>query len=163
MHQTTNGTRLLSYLRRRPQAYAEISGSSAYPNINGSVLFYQLNGGVLVVTEVNGLPQSRSGCGGNFFGYHIHGGSNCTGTNAEPFANAGAHYDIRGCAHPYHAGDLPPLLGADGYAFSAVLSNRFSVDEIYGKTVVIHAMRDDFHTQPSGDSGARIACGEIRK
>ena len=53
-------------------------------------------------------------------------------------------------------------MSADGYAFSAVLSNSFAAEDIIGKTVVIHSSPDDFITQPSGNAGKKIACGEIR-
>ena len=67
------------------------------------------------------------------------------------------------CRHPYHTEDMPPLFGSQGYAFSIFLSGRFSVCEIIGRTVIIHLNPDDFHTQPSGNSGAKIACGMIEK
>ena len=41
-------------------------------------------------------------------------------------------------------------------------TNRFVPEEIIGRTVVIHENPDDFKTQPSGDSGSKIACGEIK-
>ena len=63
--------------------------------------------------------------------------------------------------HPKHAGDLPPLLANDGVAWSAVYTDRFYPEEVIGRTVVIHGMGDDFHSQPSGNSGVKIACGEI--
>ena len=44
-----------------------------------------------------------------------------------------------------------------------VLTNRFTVREIIGKTVVIHNMPDDFRSQPAGDSGMKIACGVIER
>lgn len=65
-------------------------------------------------------------------------------------------------SHPSHAGDLPPLLGNNGYAWSAFLTKRFTIEEILGKSVVIHAMRDDFTSQPSGNSGEKIGCGVIQ-
>ena len=77
-------------------------------------------------------------------------------------SDAKAHYNPDNCEHPYHAGDMPPIFGNNGYAFSIFLTNRFCTDEIIGKTVIIHLQPDDFHSQPSGDSGAKIACGEIR-
>ena len=40
-------------------------------------------------------------------------------------------------------------------------SGRFSPEEVTGKTVIIHGMRDDFSAQPSGDSGEKIACGRL--
>lgn len=62
---------------------------------------------------------------------------------------------------PYHAGDLPPLFGNQGYAFSAFVTDRFAVREIVEKTIIIHSKPDDFKTQPSGDSGEKMACGKI--
>jgi len=47
--------------------------------------------------------------------------------------------------------------------FSMVLTNRFNLSEIIGKTIIIHSSVDDFTTQPAGNSGTKIACGEIRR
>lgn len=44
-----------------------------------------------------------------------------------------------------------------------VLSHRFSIEEIIGRTVIIHDALDDFHTQPSGNARSKIACGVIQK
>lgn len=81
----------------------------------------------------------------------------------DPLADAMAHYDPGSCEHPHHAGDLPPLFGNNGFALCAFLTNRFSVDEVVGRTVIIHDRPDDFTTQPSGNSGMKIACGVIRR
>lgn len=75
----------------------------------------------------------------------------------------GGHYDPRGGLHPLHGGDLPPLLSCGGRAYMAVLTDRFSIREILGRTIVIHGKADDFRTQPSGDSGEKIACGVIHR
>jgi Cu-Zn family superoxide dismutase len=56
---------------------------------------------------------------------------------------------------------MPPLFAANGHAFSAFLTDRFSINDIIGKTVVIHDSPDDFSTQPSGNSGSKLACGQI--
>lgn len=148
-------------LKRPPDAQAFIKGSKDYPDIKGIVFFYQLDGGVLVMAEVRGLPQSEGKCPADVFAFHIHEGSSCTGTAEDPFAGAGGHYNPGGCPHPAHAGDLPPLFGNGGYAFTAVFTDRFSVADIVGRTVIIHASPDDFTTQPSGNSGKKIACGKI--
>ena len=79
----------------------------------------------------------------------------------DPFPNSGAHYNPKECPHPFHAGDMPPLFGADGYAFLTFVTSRFTVKEIVGKTVIIHSSPDDFTTQPSGNAGEKIACGLI--
>ena len=45
----------------------------------------------------------------------------------------------------------------------SVLVNKFNIEDILGKVVIIHDMPDDFTTQPSGNSGTKIACGKIVK
>lgn len=111
---------------------------------------------MLVVAQISGLPETKTG----FFGFHIHGGKSCGGTE---FAQTGAHFDPEGREHPLHAGDLPPLLSAGGRAFLSVVTNRFCVEDILGKTVVIHDDPDDFTSQPAGNAGMKIACGIIGK
>ncbi len=150
-------------LGRLPDAKAVLSGSRAHPNLRGVVCFYQTDEGVVVAAEVRGLPYERGACAPSVFGFHIHEGRSCTGTREDPFANAQGHYNPRNCPHPQHAGDLPPLFGNKGYALMTVLTDRFTVNEIVGRTVILHSQRDDFTTQPAGDSGARIACGRITR
>ena len=153
----------LSILRGRPQAAARIAGSENYPDISGIVRFYQTREGVVVWAEINGLPRSELPCHGCVFGFHIHQGTECKGNMDDPFADAMSHYDPNGREHPYHAGDLPPLFGNNGYALSLFLTNRFSISEVIGRTIIIHDHPDDFTTQPSGNSGTKIACGVIRR
>lgn len=152
----------LSRLNRAPDAMACVKGSPEYSCINGTVKFYQIKSGVLILSEVFGLPTSNEVCSDKIFAFHIHSGSCCSGNEDDPFADAGTHYNPEHCEHPYHAGDLPPLFGNDGYAFSLFLTDRFTVSEIIGKTVIIHSNPDDFKTQPSGNAGEKIACGEIK-
>lgn len=71
---------------------------------------------------------------------------------------------IHGVARFYNnrGGDLPPLLAnRGGYAMMIFYTDRFRPREILGRTLVIHDMPDDFRTQPSGNSGMKIACGLI--
>ena len=153
---------LCKILTRKPNAVAMVRGSEKYSGIGGAVMFYQLNGAVLVRTEVTGLPKGDGKCGNPVFGFHIHSGTVCSGTKDDPFADAKTHYDPNDCEHPYHAGDMPPLFGVNGNAVSVFLTDRFTVKDIIGKTVIIHAMPDDFVTQPSGNSGEKAACGIIK-
>lgn len=148
-------------IKKRPYAFARIKGSSDYPNINGIVYFYKVQAGVLISIQLKGLPVSDSICQKPIFAVHIHSGSSCTGNSTDPFADAMTHYNPNNCNHPYHAGDLPPVFGANGLGFSAFLTNRFTAEEIIGKTLIIHSAPDDFTTQPSGNSGVKIACGVI--
>lgn len=154
---------LTSLFNIRPQAVAKMRGGSAYPNIKGNVWFYQTSYGVIVVADIASLPSHNDKCKSPIFAFHIHEGENCSGNATDEFANALTHYNPHNCLHPYHAGDLPPLFSANGYAFSAVLSDRFRVEEVIGKTIIIHSSVDDFTTQPAGNSGKKIACGKIQK
>ena len=146
---------------RRPAAAALVRGSRNYPAIQGRVDFYQTSRGTVVSAEISGLPLPAGPCKSPVFALHIHEGESCTGNAEDPFADALSHYNPGGCVHPYHAGDLPPLFGNDGYAFSAFLTNRFTVGEVIGRAVIIHAGPDDFPSQPAGNAGAKIACGMI--
>ena len=143
--------------RKCPDAVARITGGGKFPQLSGCVEFYQETGCVLVVTRVSGLPEgSKTG----FFGFHIHLGGDCSGVG---FSGTEGHYNPMGQAHPEHAGDLPPLIRCQGNANLSFKTDRFSVNEIIGRTVVIHSDPDDFYTQPAGNAGKKIACGVIRK
>ena len=147
----------MQYCRKCPDAVAEIRGVVEAPQLSGCVQFYQENGFMLIVARISGLPKgSETG----FFGFHIHQGESCSGTD---FSKTGSHYNPTGQAHPKHAGDLPPLLSCRGNAYLSVKTDRFTANEIIGLTVMIHSDPDDFNTQPAGNAGKKIACGVIRK
>lgn len=97
-----------------PSAHAVIRGGNGYPALNGRATFLQTPKGVLVTVEVNGLPKNEV-CNDGIFALHIHEGENCTGTAADEFSDAKTHFNPDDCQHPYHAGDLPPLIGNNGY------------------------------------------------
>lgn len=139
-----------------PIAVAQIRGDSSHPTVRGMVRFFQRENGVIVEAEVTGLPRTETG----FFAFHIHDGTNCEG---EGFPDADTHFNPGGVLHPNHAGDLPPLLADHGRAYMKFLTGRFHVGEVMGKTIIIHAGPDDFHTQPSGNAGTKIACGIIQR
>lgn len=153
--------RMPSVRRGRPDAYAILRGSTAHPDLHGTVTFLQTPAGVLVTADVTGLPTSEEHCEMPVFGFHIHNGTGCEDQGEEPFPMSGTHYNPWSCPHPYHAGDLPPLFGVGGSAFLSFLTGRFAVRDVLGLPVIIHAEPDDFHTQPSGNSGMKIACGVI--
>ena len=139
-----------------PKAIAKLRGGKDFPQLRGTVRFFQRSDGTMIEAEVEGLPQTQTG----FFAFHIHAGGNCGG---EKFSNSGSHFNPGGTAHPNHAGDLPPLLSDHGKAYLKVLTGRFRVEEVIGKTVIIHSDPDDFHTQPAGNPGKKIACGVIQR
>lgn len=143
-------------------AKAIVKGGKLYPNIKGIVYFKETQEGVLVTAKIDHLPQSENTCTGKFFGFHIHEGSSCTGNDKDEFADVKSHYNPNNCPHPFHKGDLPPLLEKNGYAYLSFLTNKFRIHDIIGRAIIIHDMPDDFTTQPSGNSGTKIACGIIK-
>ena len=147
----------MQHYRKCPDAVAKIRGGMEVPKLSGYIRFYQQKGCVLIVAEIFGLPREIET---GFFGFHIHQGENCSGTD---FSGTGSHYNPVDQIHPKHAGDLPPLMCCRGNAYLAVKTDRFTVRDIIGKSVVVHSDPDDFHTQPAGNAGKKIACGVICK
>lgn len=150
-------------IRQRPTAIARVRGSWEHPDIHGTVRFYQTDRGVIVAAHISGLPEPSGPCRHPVFAFHIHTGACCAGNESDPFADAGGHYNPANCPHPQHAGDLPPLFDSGGHAFSVFLTDRFCVKDVIGRTVIIHGGPDDFTSQPAGNAGPKIACGEIRR
>ena len=129
----------------------------------GIVTFKEAKNGILLTAKISGLPPSKDSCTGKFFGFHIHEGTSCSGNLTDEFANAKSHLNPTNCPHPFHVGDLPPLIENGGYAYMTVLINKFNLKDIIGKVIIIHDTPDDFTSQPSGNSGTKIACGKIEK
>ena len=130
----------------------------------GTVTFTQKEGKVLVHAMVSGLAPGTHG-------FHIHEKGDCSSGDG---VSAGGHFNPLGKPHSYptvedrHAGDMP-MLAADA-AGNAVLEGELDVitvgsgaADVIGKAVIVHKDPDDFKTQPTGNSGARVACGVIRK
>lgn len=160
MYQPTPADSFLYLLNQgQPRAIAWIQGNASQPQLSGAVKFYQTPyGGVLVEAEIFGLPNINTPGSSDYYAMHIHESGNC----ARPFDQTGNHYNPTNMPHPQHAGDMPPLLGNQGYAYQVFYDKRFSIDEIIGRSVIIHSHADDFMTQPSGNSGDKIGCGTIR-
>ena len=131
----------------------------------GNVSFTALEHGVRVKGEVRGLPP------GTEHGFHIHEKGDC-GDNGNA---SGGHFNPAGGVHGKfaapgsHAGELPSLMaGADGTARFSVEVHSISLadgaaNNVVGRALVVHRDRDDFTTQPAGNSGPRIACAVITK
>ncbi|MDO5403752.1 MAG: superoxide dismutase family protein [Eubacteriales bacterium] len=141
-------------------AHANITGSNAFPQLHGIANFYRNpSSGIWIEVELEGLPDSASHIDSSFYGMHIHENGDCS----IPFSNTGEHYNPDSTRHPQHAGDLPPILGNHGYAYSFFYTDRLQPDEIINKAIIIHSSPDDFTSQPSGNSGEKIGCGVIEK
>jgi Cu-Zn family superoxide dismutase len=119
----------------------------------------EVAGGLRFTIDSRGIPPGAHGA-------HIHTVGRC---DPADFASAGGHWNPSGMKHGSlnaqgpHMGDLPNLIvdtggrGSVGYVVpGATMAWLLDVD---GSAVVVHAGRDDLMTDPSGNSGARIACG----
>lgn len=163
MREITPGlTFIRTMLNNPPDATAWVTGNRNYPGLSGLVKFYFTDyEGTLIEAEFFGLPNVTTPGSTDFYAMHIHEFGDCT----PPFDKTGGHYNREERVpnlHPEHSGDLIPLFGNQGYAWTAFYDKRIVVPEITGKSVVVHRMRDDFTSQPAGDSGEKIACGVIR-
>jgi superoxide dismutase, Cu-Zn family len=133
----------------------------------GTALLTQINAGVRIVVEVRGLSPGTKAV-------HIHETGRC---EAPAFSSAGGHFNPDGRQHGLlnprgpHAGDLPNItIEADGAGRLETTTDRItlgagstSLFDGDGSAIVVHGSQDDFMTDPTGNSGARIACGVIVK
>lgn len=147
-------------------AFARISGGPLAPQIQGEVYFEQVPEGVMVTVYVEGLPEYHPGDENKKpigpHGFHLHEVGSCEiGNPGDPFLAAGGHYNPQQEPHGNHPGDFPNLFSHQGMAYMTFFTNRFTVDEIIGKAVIIHENPDDYVSQPSGAAGRRLACGVI--
>lgn len=119
----------------------------------------EVAGGIRFTADVMGLPAGTHGI-------HIHTTGAC---DAPAFTTAGGHWNPtatkHGAMNPQgpHEGDMPNLiLGADGRGTVAVTIPGATMDALLdadGAAILVHADPDDLKTDPSGNSGGRIACG----
>lgn len=110
-------------------------------------------------------------------GTHIHAVGSCDGTTVPPFASAGGHFNPGGGQHGLdnpagpHAGDLPNLtVNEAGVGHLNATTDRVTLSpgwrslfDADGSALVIHADPDDQATDPTGNSGGRVACGIIQR
>jgi Cu-Zn family superoxide dismutase len=140
-----------------------VRASAELRNVGGDVVGWaQFTEDATGILHVN---VHVAGLTAGLHGIHIHNTADCT----PPFTAAGGHHNPLGAVHGDHAGDLPNLIvnlagighldaTTDGATLSAGLVSVFDAN---GSALVIHAGEDDLHTDPTGNSGGRLACGVI--
>lgn len=132
-------------------------------NVKGTITFDQSPTEVRAHVELTGLVP------GSEHGFHVHEKGDCSSGDA---SSAGGHFNPTNLAHGkvtekiHHSGDLPSLTAdANGKVSTDIKLSGVTLGtgptSFVGRSVVVHANADDFTTQPSGNSGARIACGVI--
>ncbi len=134
----------------------------------GLAIFSEYQGETMLQVLAEGLTPGEHG-------WHLHEVGICDPAGAEPFESAGEHWDPTNMPHgapdvpDHHAGDFGNFTATeDGLAESTITTSDFtlsdgptSVFDADGTAIILHEGRDDLTTQPSGDSGARFACGVV--
>lgn len=130
---------------------------------SGTVQLTQEPGGVRVVADLSGLTPGAHG-------FHVHEVGDCSAPDA---SSAGDHFNPTGATHgdpasgAHHTGDLGNVTAdASGNAHLDRVFPALTLEgdqAIIGRALVLHALADDLTSQPSGESGARIACGVITR
>ena len=130
--------------------------------VSGTVTFTPAADGVQVHAEISGLTPGKHG-------FHVHEFGDCSAADA---SSAGAHFNPTSQPHAgpdataRHEGDMGNVeADASGNAKLDYVDHQISLTNdaksVIGRSVVVHAKPDDLKTQPTGDSGARVACGVI--
>lgn len=129
--------------------------------VTGVVKFEAVEGGVKITAQVDGLTPGKHG-------FHIHEFGDCSSPDG---ASAGGHFNPTHKKHgspdalERHAGDLGNIYADDkGHGEYERIDHVITLtgsDTIIGRSIVVHALPDDFTTQPTGNAGGRVACGVI--
>jgi len=128
--------------------------------VTGTVTFTKVGDEVQMVADIQNLKPGKHG-------FHIHEKGDCSAADA---ASAGAHFNPTQKHHggpmtaDHHAGDLGNIEADAAGKAHLDWKGKLSLsgkDSIIGRSVVVHEKEDDLKTDPSGNSGARIACGTI--
>lgn len=159
----TGCARMQDMMTKTPSASATVLPTKD-STVRGTVKFSQKGDRVLVAGRITGLTPGPHG-------FHIHEKGNCTAPDG---SSAGGHFNPGTMKHGgptgdvRHGGDLGNInADASGVAEFTVEAAGITLGtdaaSIVGRSVIVHAKADDLKTDPSGGSGARLACGLIGK
>ena len=146
------------------QAVAVLASASG-SRVSGKLTLAPMGDGVHISGEVGGLKP------GDVRGFHIHEKGDCSAADA---SSAGGHFNPDAVAHGahdapvHHTGDMPNMRAdaqgvatVDGLLAREATLGDGSSHDILGRGLIIHADPDDYVSQPTGNAGARLACGVI--
>jgi Cu-Zn family superoxide dismutase len=147
-----------------PSATAQLAATKGN-TASGTVQFSQKGSKVLVTGTVQGLKPNAT------HGFHVHDKGDCSSGDG---MSAGGHFNPGAKPHgahdhaEHHAGDLPSLVAdASGKATFSFETDTITVGsgtaDVVGRGLIVHRDPDDFKTQPTGNSGPRLACAVITK
>jgi len=146
------------------QAVAVLASASG-SRVSGKLTLVPTSDGVHILGEVGGLQPD------GHFGFHVHEKGDCSAVDA---SSAGGHFNPQGTPHgrasgsSHHAGDMDNLVSnGSGVALvnvhlRGVTLGGGAFNDIANRAVIVHADPDDYLSQPAGNAGARVACGQIR-
>ncbi len=146
------------------EAVANLASASG-SLVSGKLTLMPMGDGVHLRGEVGGLSP------GSTHGFHIHEKGDCSAADA---TSAGGHFNPSATAHgraghgAHHAGDSDNIVAdANGVAridahVGGVSLGGGAANDIAGRAIIVHAAADDYTTQPTGNAGARVACGVIK-
>jgi Cu-Zn family superoxide dismutase len=140
--------------------------SAENPKISGTVTFIPTADAVRIVADVKGVDKPGP------HGFHLHENGRCEHDPAgKHYTSAGGHFNPTGVAHAcpdstvHHAGDFGNIdIKVDGSGHLELITSMVTLsgpNSAVGKAVILHSAADDCKTQPTGNSGARLACGVV--
>jgi Cu-Zn family superoxide dismutase len=146
----------------------EVPLMDAEENAVGLAIFTEVGGEVLLQVLMEGLTPGQHG-------WHLHETGICDPAGPEPFASAGGHWNPTEMPHgapdapEHHVGDFGNFMATDdGLAEVVIATSDFTLGEgptsVFdedGTAIIIREGQDDLTSQPSGESGARFACGVV--
>lgn len=145
-----------------PRATAGLASTAGNKTV-GEVTFEQVGDKVRLTAQIIGLKPDQE------HGFHVHEVGDCSSGDG---MSAKGHFNPYGKPHgaqggEHHAGDMPNLKAdAKGRAHLTAALDVVTVTagpaSLVGRAVIVHAAPDDYKTQPTGNAGARMACGVIR-
>ncbi|HZH44022.1 MAG TPA: superoxide dismutase family protein [Lysobacter sp.] len=142
-----------------------VLASASASLVSGKLALVPMGDGVHLSGEIGGLTPNGT------HALHIHEKGDCSAADA---SSAGGHFNPNAAPHgragqgAHHAGDMDNIV-ADARGVARVNAHARGVTlgdggiaDVAGRAVIVHAQADDYRTQPTGNAGARLACGVIR-